>query len=138
MLLNIGKYVIDLSYPISSFIALFIGSSIITYSIYLADYITTHGIDTVRIKLMAIIAYVAIPALSSITLQYITGLSLSQSIIFAINIFLPPFAWILMGQFFLRNTTNTNKIIITLVGYVIFLLLEFINLRGIIISLIGH
>jgi len=117
----------DLTNPVSSLISLVVETVIIVMAISLANVIITHGINIKRIFVMALLAYLLTPIVGYFLVSFLP----------AIPYLLPLIVWIVLGELILKDIDFKKKAIVAAIGYVIFIILGFIGLSGIIHSLVG-
>ena len=136
MYVILGNSVFDLTYPISSIIALFVESSFISLSVYIADFIIAHGIEAARIRIMSIVANVLVPVVFSLLLEMFPILLFQRDYSSIIGYVLPVIVWIVLGELFLRDLDFKKKAMIAVLGYGLFLFFNAIHLQAIIHSVI--
>jgi len=116
----------DITAPVSSTISLLIECIVITISLSLANLLVEHGIEIKRIIPMALIAYFVTPIVGSLIAPSIP----------IISYLLPLVIWVILGEIILTDIEVKKKALIAALGYAIFFVLTYINLQGLIFSLI--
>jgi len=116
----------DITAPVSSTISLLIECVVITISLSLANLLVEHGIEIKRIIPMALIAYFVTPIIGSLIAPSIP----------IISYLLPLVIWVILGEIILTDIEVKKKALIAALGYAIFFVLTYINLQGLIFSLI--
>ncbi|MCD6092849.1 MAG: hypothetical protein J7J38_02415 [Candidatus Aenigmarchaeota archaeon] len=116
----------DITAPVSSTISLLVECVVITISLSLANLLVEHGIEIKRIIPMALIAYFVTPIVGSLIAPSIP----------IISYLLPLVIWVILGEFILTDIEVKKKALIAALGYAIFFVLTYINLQGLIFSLI--
>jgi hypothetical protein len=135
MLMNMNSLV-DLSLPISSLIAIFMGSSLISLSISISNIVIAHNIDSGRIRLMAIAAYAATPFLASLITTAFPFFLFHRDYSDMLSMLLPLAVWIALGEFFIKGVGYGKKLLIAMLGYSLFLAFNLIHLQSLIGSII--
>ena len=92
----------------------------------MANLLVEHGIEIKRIIPMALIAYFVTPIVGSLIAPSIP----------IISYLLPLVIWVILGEIILTDIEVKKKALIAALGYAIFFVLTYINLQGLIFSLI--
>ncbi|MBI2584073.1 MAG: hypothetical protein HYW25_05370 [Candidatus Aenigmarchaeota archaeon] len=110
-----------------SILVLVVQLLIIWIVVLLSAKLVASGIGALRAFVLAFLAYFLPPLVFSF---------FSISIPYA-AIIIPLIVWIILGELLLREATLGGRLKITIVAFIIYLILQFIGLPGIIIGLAG-
>lgn len=130
MIMTLESLPFTVHFPVSNFSSLLIQSILITIAITVSDYVIAHGISNRKILFMSLLSYMLTPALTSLVKIYFP---LLPSILYYI---IPLAIWALLGKIYINKLEPLKRVAITLLGYGIFLLLNYIGLQSIISSIL--
>lgn len=121
----------DLAFPISSILTEVINCILVVFAVILADYVISHGIELKRILILSVVGYFFAPIFGFLLIPY-----LPLYVPYYFVYLLPLIFWAIAGEIILQDYDRKNRIMIAILGYIIFLAMVFLNVNTMLIMLI--
>jgi hypothetical protein len=123
----------DLAFPVSSVISGLVNCVLVIASILLADFVINHHIELKNIVIMSLVAYFIGPIFADLV-----GSLLPLYVPYLISYILPLLFWIIAGEIILKDYSLTleKKATIAALGFIIFIIMSFLQVQMLLISML--